>query len=165
MNNRNNYHWGATNEIMEIIRNREQSPETQKLVRRRTEIVKPGALRIKRDSQGNEHWIPRRPDANGRREVVEIDLKLIERKRRQQETKETESRDQSRQGTSSSIRPRNGSDSEILIITNPTGTLYPAINTNEFGNEPVQTIENLQINKVIPQPNKKRQKWKICAVL
>ena len=73
---RNQYHWGATPEIMEIIRRRNNSPETQKLVDRRAEIVKPGTMRVKRDSHGGEHWIPRRPDANGRREVVEIDIRL-----------------------------------------------------------------------------------------
>ena len=74
MDANNNYHWGATPEIMKIIRRKDNSPETKKLVERRIEIVKPGTMRIKRDSHGGEHWTPRRPDANGRREVVEIDL-------------------------------------------------------------------------------------------
>ena len=33
-------------------------------------------MRVKRNSHGGEHWTPRKPDANGRREVVEIDLRL-----------------------------------------------------------------------------------------
>ena len=68
MDSNHNYHWGATSEIIQsIIRRRDNSPETQKLVDRRTEIVKPGTMRIKRDSHGGEHWTPRRPDANGRK--------------------------------------------------------------------------------------------------
>ena len=77
-----NYHWGATPEIMQIIKSRDNSPETHRLVRRRIEIVKPGTMRIKRDSNGHEHWTPRRPDANGRRGVVGIDLRLIDRRRK-----------------------------------------------------------------------------------
>ena len=69
---------------MNIIRRRDNSPETQRLVERRIEIVKPGAMRIKRDNNGGEHWTPRRPDANGRREVVEIDLRLSVRNKKRQ---------------------------------------------------------------------------------
>ena len=47
------------------------------------------------------------------------------------------------------------SDTETDHITNPTGTLYPAIDTRNFGDEPVQIIEYLQINKIITTPNKK----------
>ena len=146
---KNNYHWGATSEIMQIIRKRDNSPDTKKLVERRIEIVKPGTMRIKRDNNGNEHWTPRRPDANGRREVVEIDLQLIERNRRRQQTDYTET-STTRQSTS-----KNDSDTETMILTNPTGTLYPVIDTREFGNTPAKVIEYLQINKVITQPEKK----------
>ena len=79
MDANNNYHWAATTEIMKIIKRRDNSPETKKLVERRIQIVKPGTMRIKRDNHGGEHWTPRRPDANGRREVVEIDLRLMTR--------------------------------------------------------------------------------------
>ena len=39
------YHWGADDEIMNIINKREKSPETTKLVRRRTELARAGAMR------------------------------------------------------------------------------------------------------------------------
>ena len=152
MDRNQNYHWGATPEIMNIIRKRDNSPESQKLVERRTEIVKPGIMRIKRDSHGGEHWTPRRPDANGRREVVEIDLRLIERSRRRRQTDNTEA---TNSGTESRITSRTDSDAETAILTNPTGTLYPAIDTRNFGNEPIQIIEYLQINKIITTPSKK----------
>ena len=151
-----NYHWGATPEIMKIINNRDNSPETQKLVDRRIEIVKPGSMRVKRDNQGGEHWVPRRPDANGRKEVVEIDIRLGVRNRKKNRTYETERREQQQQqpGTSNP-KQKPESDTETVIIGNPTGSLYPAINTREFGDEPAQIIEYLQINKVVGIPSKK----------
>ena len=147
------YNWGATPEIMRIINNRDNSPETQKLVDRRIEIVKPGSMRVKRDNQGAEHWVPRRPDANGRKEVVEIDIRLGVRNRRKQKTPETERQEQL--PSTSSSKQKHESDTETIIIGNPTGSLYPTINTKEFGDEPAQIIEYLQINKVVGIPNKK----------
>ena len=47
------------------------------------------------------------------------------------------------------------SDNETAILTNPTGTLYPATGTNDFGETPVQTIEYLQVNKIVAPPVKK----------
>ena len=38
------YHWGADVEIMAIINNRDKSPKTTELVRRRTELARPGAM-------------------------------------------------------------------------------------------------------------------------
>ena len=42
---RDYFHWGATTEFMEIIRRREKSPETKRLVERRLEIARPGMMR------------------------------------------------------------------------------------------------------------------------
>ena len=139
---------------MQIINNRDNSPETQKLVDRRIEIVKPGTMRVKRDNQGGEHWIPRRPDANGRKEVVEIDIRLgVRNRKKKQRTQETERREQQQlPGTS---KQKTESDTETIVIGNPTGSLYPAINTKEFGDEPAKIIEYLQINKIVGTPNKK----------
>ena len=39
------YHWGATREIMEIIRRRNKSPETRRLVELRITLSRPGTLR------------------------------------------------------------------------------------------------------------------------
>ena len=43
-----------------------------------------------------------------------------------------------------------------MILTNPTGSLYPVIDTKEFGNTPAKVIEYLQINKVIGKPRKNK---------
>ena len=68
VNDKLKYHWGADDEIMKIINGRNNSPETQELVERRTEPTKPGHMR--------HHWhkklereilLPRRPDDVDRR--------------------------------------------------------------------------------------------------
>ena len=46
---RDYFHWGATAEIMEIIRRRRKSPETIRLVERGLEISRPGTMRGKSD--------------------------------------------------------------------------------------------------------------------
>ena len=51
MNRENLYHWGATREIMEIIRRRNKSPETRRLVERREALAKPGTMRRRYDPQ------------------------------------------------------------------------------------------------------------------
>ena len=42
---RDSFHWGATAEIMEIIRKQRKSPETLRLVERRFENSRPGTMR------------------------------------------------------------------------------------------------------------------------
>ena len=51
MNRENLYHWGATREIMEIIRRRNKSPETRRLVERREALARPGTMRRRYDPQ------------------------------------------------------------------------------------------------------------------
>ena len=36
------YHWGATREIMDIIRRRNNSPETRRLIEQRNTLSRPG---------------------------------------------------------------------------------------------------------------------------
>ena len=44
MDQENFYHWGATREIMEIIKRRNNSPETRRLVEQRNALSRPGTL-------------------------------------------------------------------------------------------------------------------------
>ena len=44
-NRENLYHWGATREIMEILRRRNKSPETRRFVERREALARPGTMR------------------------------------------------------------------------------------------------------------------------
>ena len=55
-------HWGATAEVMEIIRRRERCPETRWLVERRLEIARPGTMRRRYDQNTQRTiWVPSRP--------------------------------------------------------------------------------------------------------
>ena len=49
MDRDNFYHWGATREIMDIIRRRNKSLETRRLVELRNALSKPGTLRRRYD--------------------------------------------------------------------------------------------------------------------
>ena len=72
------HHWEANKKVLEIIKNREKSPETLRLIERRKEITKPENLRFKFDSSLNRKvWVPRRPDKRGKDEVAAIDLELL----------------------------------------------------------------------------------------
>ena len=77
---RNYFHWEATAEIMEIIRRREKSPETRRLVERRLEIARPGMMRRRYNQNAQRTiWVPSRPNKRSREEIAEIDGELIQR--------------------------------------------------------------------------------------
>ena len=77
---RDYFHWGATTEIMEIIRRREKSPETRRLVERRLEIARPGMMRRRYDQNAQRTiWVPSRPNNRSREEIAEIDRELIQK--------------------------------------------------------------------------------------
>ena len=72
------FHWGATTEVMEIIRRRRKSPETLRLVERRLEISRPGTMRRKFDMNAQlQIWVPSRPNKRSREEIAEIDGELL----------------------------------------------------------------------------------------
>ena len=48
-------HWGATPEIMHVIRRRENSPETIRLIDRRLTICRPGIMRRRYDTNTQRH--------------------------------------------------------------------------------------------------------------
>ena len=77
------FHWGATTEIMEIIRRRRKRPETLRRVERRLEISRPGTMRRKFDMNAQRQiWVPSRPNKRSREEIAEIDRKLLSRANR-----------------------------------------------------------------------------------
>ena len=79
------YHWGTDDEIMAIINSREKSPETTELVRRRTELARPGAMRPQwNKGLGRELYVPGRPEEDERREIERIDIQL---KRKQEQSR------------------------------------------------------------------------------
>ena len=76
------YHWGADQERMGIINRRDKSAETFKLVTKRIEVAKPGAMRPHwTKSLGREIYVPRRPEEIERREIKRIDLQLKRKER------------------------------------------------------------------------------------
>ena len=77
------FHWGATAEIMEIIRRRRKNPETLRLVERLLEISRPGTMRRKFDMNAQRQiWVPSRPNKRSRQEIAEIDGELLTRANR-----------------------------------------------------------------------------------
>ena len=82
MDRENFYHWGATREIMDIIR-RNNSPETRRLVEQRNALFRPGILRRRYDHQKQRTVFSLcRPNKRSREEIAEIDAELIRRANR-----------------------------------------------------------------------------------
>ena len=74
---------GASEEITEIIIKREKSPETTRLLEKRTELTKPGIERLRYDHYLQRRvWVPRRPDKRSREQIAEIDMQLLGRANR-----------------------------------------------------------------------------------
>ena len=81
LNRENLYHWGATREIEEIIRRRNKSPETGRLVERRE--ARPGTMRRRYDPESKRMiFTPSRPKKRSREEIAEIDAELTQRANR-----------------------------------------------------------------------------------
>ena len=74
------YHWGATREIEDIIRRRNKSPETRRLVELRNALSKPGTLGTRYDPHTQRtNFAPTRPNKRSREEIAEIDAELLQR--------------------------------------------------------------------------------------
>ena len=83
MDRENFLHWGATREIMDIIRRRNNSPETSRLVEQRSTLSRPGTLRRRYDHQTQRTvFVPTRPNKRSREEIAEIDAELLRRANR-----------------------------------------------------------------------------------
>ena len=83
MDRENFYHWGATREIMNIIRRRNNSPETKRLIEQRNALSRPGTLRRRYDHQTQRTvFAPSRPNKRSREEIAEIDAKILRRANR-----------------------------------------------------------------------------------
>ena len=68
---------------MEIIRRRNKSPETRRLVERREALAGPGTMRRRYDPQSQRMiFTPSRPNKRSREEIAEIDAELTQRANR-----------------------------------------------------------------------------------
>ena len=83
MNRENLYHRGATREIMDVIRKRNKSTETRRLVERREALAKPGTMRRRYDTQSQRMiFTPSRSNKRSCEEIAEIDAELTQRAHR-----------------------------------------------------------------------------------
>ena len=147
---RDYFHWGATAEIMEIIRRRRKSPETLRLVERRLEISRPGTMRRKFDMNAQRQIrVPSRPNKRSRQEIAEIDVEWLTRanrfgggyqplEERMEETQETpqpemaEETEQESEGESQVIR----------------GDNFPIVDIKAYNTEGKEA-QFIQINQII----------------
>ena len=65
MDRENFYHWSATREIMEIIRRRNNSPETRRLVEQRNQLSRPGTPRRHTTNTHNGQYSPHQDQTKG----------------------------------------------------------------------------------------------------
>ena len=77
------YHWDATRKIMEIIRRRNNSPETRILIEQRNELSWRGTLRRRYDVYTERTiFAPSGPNKRSREEKDDIDAEIIRRANR-----------------------------------------------------------------------------------
>ena len=79
----NFYHWGATRKMMDVIRRRNNSPESRRLVEQRNALSRPGTMRRRYDHQTQRTvFTPSRPNKRSREEIAGIEAELIRRANR-----------------------------------------------------------------------------------
>ena len=80
MDRENFNHWGATREVMEIIRRRNNSPETRRLIEQPNGLSWPGTVRRQYDHylQGKV-FAPTRPNERSREEIAAIGAENMRR--------------------------------------------------------------------------------------
>ena len=136
MHRENFYHWGATREIMDIIRKRNKSLETRRLVELRNALSKPGTLRRRYDPHTQRTiFAPTRPNKGSREEIAEIDAELLQRTHRlgggyhplTEDTEETENPDE---GELEPKQPETDEDSFIM-----RGDNLPIVDLSKFNTD------------------------------
>ena len=137
MDRDNFYHWGATREIMDIIRRRNKSPETRRLVELRNALSEQGTSRRRYDPLTKRIiFAPTRPNKHSR---GEIDAELLQRTNRlgggyQPLTKENEETENPEEGELELEQPETEEDSVIM-----RGDNLPIVDLSKFntdGKEP-----------------------------
>ena len=151
------FHWGATTEIMEIIRRRRKSPETLRLVEKSLKIWRPGTMRRKFDMNAQRQiWVPSRPSKRNREEIAEIDGELLSRANRlggvyqplEDRTAEDEDPNNNNHHQQPEIieeenEPESESESQII-----RGDNFPIVDLKAYNTEG-REAQFIQINQVI----------------
>ena len=149
MDRDNFYHWGATREIMEIIRRRNKSPETRSLVELRNNLSRPGTLRRRYDLHTQRTiFAPTRPNKRSREEIAEIDGELLQSRNRLgegyqpliEETGEPENAEECE------IEPEQPETEEDSIILR--GDNLPIVDLSKFNTEG-KDAHYIQINHIV----------------
>ena len=149
MDRENFYHWGATREIMQIIRKRNKSPETRRLVELRNALSKPGTLRRRYDPHTQRTiFAPTRPNKRSREEIAEIDAELLQKSNRlgggyQSITEEVEETGNPEEGEIEPDQPETEEDSVIM-----RGDNLPIVDLSKF-NTDGQEAHYIQINHIV----------------
>ena len=174
-----NYHWGADDTIMKIIRRKDNSPETRDLVRQRIALTNPGNMRHHYNKKlERQILVPRRPHEEERKELKRIDLRLKRKKEHRvtdigggyfknfgnqpsQEHQEHGISAETPMETNRETESTVSSTTEKPVTTQEPGT-YPAIPVQKFRDGPIEEIavRYVRINRVIENEairNKKQE--------
>ena len=148
MDRENFYHWGATREVMNIIRRRYKSPETCRLVELRNALSKPRTLRRRYDPHTQRTiFAPTRPNKRSREELAEIDAELLQRSNRlggyQPLSEETEETENPEEGEIEPEQPETEKDSVIM-----RGDNLLIVDLNKF-NTDGKEAHYIQINHIV----------------
>ena len=172
MDRENFYHWGATREIMEIIRRRNNSPETRRLVDQRIALSRPGTLRRRYDHQSQRTiFAPSRPNKRSREEIADINAELMRRANRlggsyqplQEETENNPEEGEIEQ------EPENTEEDSIIL----RGDNLPIVNLSKYITEGKEAkyiqinhiVGNLTANKKITEDNIKKAEFEFMLDL
>ena len=146
MDRDNCYHWCATREIMDIIRRRNKSLETRRLVELRNALPNPGTLRRRYDPRTQRTiFAPTRPNKRSREEIAEIDAELLQRTNRlgggyQPQTEENEETENPEEGELEPEQPGTEEDSVVM-----RGNNLPIVDLSKF-NTDGKEAHYIQIN-------------------
>ena len=151
MDRENFNHWGATREIMDIVRMRNNSPKTRRLVEQRNALSRPGTLRRRYDHQTQRTvFAPSRPNKPSREENAEINAELILRANRlvggyqpiieEQDEQPDETREEGE------LELKNNETEEDSIIMR--GDNLPIVDLTKYNREGKEA-KNIQINHIV----------------
>ena len=167
MDNENFYHWGATREIMEIIRRRNNIPETRRLVEQRNSLSRPGTLRRRFDHQSQRTiFAPSRPNKRSREEIAEIDAELTRRANRlgggyqpiQEETEENSEEGEIDNGPEDT-------EEDSIILRGDNLLIVDLSKYNTEGKEAKYIVGNLTTNKKTTEKNIKKAEFEFMLDL
>ena len=149
-----NLHWGALAENLEIIRRRTKSPETLRLVERRSEMCRAGTRRQKFDMNAQRQiWVPSRPNKRSREEIAEIDGEFLTRANRSGggyqplEERVEEEQEYQQPETIQDIEQENEGETQVV-----RGDNFPIVDLKSY-NTDGKEIQFIHINQVFEKKN------------